>query len=339
MPAAHRPILQADPGIFSFEWGWIDDEPIWGELSLIAQAEGGRLYFSHAGDRTVKPTLRFEGAGHFLQAEHRTPLCTLSINDLSEHVTSYKFLDYANHVEVYYTPSRLGNYRELWRCNERRTRLRPAESKTFRALFNSPAYSIQAPYRDVDYIAVTAGGTKRSQDVAVAVTSYGGQADVAVTNNGASDLFLARLRLIGRPVLFGDQMKVEVEDTGALADRAGKITLAIQDNPYVQAESHARALAQVLLERTKAPRMEIQISDVDGMSWLEPGDLIRLTSYPPGIAIEGFVNGIHHVWSKDGYGMTLRLMRSSDLYPYDDIFIMGEHELGVAAANRGRFFV
>lgn len=333
IPSGYRPNLTADKSIYSIPWAYIDDENIWAELSWLAQAEGGRIYFSQATGNLV-----FENAAHLLSSPHDTSQATFAIGNWAELIAQHAYVDYKNHIEVYYTPYRLCPRQEIWTSADT-VIVKPGATETIKAVFNAPAYIVDTPIEDKDYIAVTAGSARISSEVSLVVVSYGGQASIAITNNSNYTAFFVRLRLMGRPVYAADQKKVEAEDATGIAERSGRRTLPIKSNPYIQTREHAQALANFLLDRYKVPRMTCQLRDLDGMPWLEVGDRVTVTEYNGELAADFFVQAITwHFSSERGMSMDLELLQADDLFPYTDYFVLGTSTLGSGSATQGRAF-
>jgi len=334
-PIDIRPTLVKDIGLFSIPWGWIDDENIWKELSLLAEAEGGRLYFSNTADNT----LIFENATHFLTgSDHTSPsVATFAISDYSSAGASLNYSNYWNHVIVEYTPYKRGPLQEVWSQQEV-LRIKPGETETVKALFNAPVYSLEGQVKNKDYIAVTAGGTRRSEDVTLTVTSYAQQGSIDVENTGDYTLFMVRNRLRGRPIYAGDTEKAEAKSTGSLIDQAGEVTKTITANHFIQTREHAQALADFLLERGHEPRSAPPIKDIDGMPWLQVGDRVTLTEEGGTSVGDFFVQQIPWSWSPSR-GMSMSpVCLPAGLFAYDNYFVLGTNTLGSGSATPGRAF-
>jgi len=139
-------------------------------------------------------------------------------------------------------------------------------------------------------------------------------------------------------VIGGDVEKCEAEDSGALATQAGKVTMRIHRNRYIQTREHAQALADFLLERGQEPRSAPPIKNIDGMPWLQVGDRVALTEQGGTSVGQFFVQQIPWSWAP-GAGMTMSpVCLPAGLFAYSDYFVMGTNTLGDGSATPGRAF-
>jgi hypothetical protein len=139
----------------------------------------------------------------------------------------------------------------------------------------------------VDYIAVTAGGQKKTSDVTVTFgTAYAQQRELSIENTGAVDLYMVRLRIMGYPIEKGDQESVDIwiDDAGTEHDSPDGVTVAggwrtleVSQNEYIQTREHARALARMLARRMYKPVMGLHLSNLAGRPWLEIGDRVGVS--------------------------------------------------------------
>ena len=340
LPVAIRPTLTADIGLFNLPWCWIDDENIWQEMSRLAEAEGGRIYFAPTDDNT----LLFENATHFLLSPHTGSVATFAITDWQQLVVPASFQNYWNHVIVDYTPYRLAPRQVLWQHTGEILAVKPGATETVTARFDKPAWVVDDPVGDVDMIAVTSGGTRLQfstddeEYITVNVTTWAQQAELEIINNLDMTAFFVRLRLMGRPVESGDTEQVEATASGDLVDKAGKRTKHITGNPYIQTKEHAQALADFMLERGQEVRKAPPLVNLDGMPWLEIGDRVTVTEQGSTSLGDFFVNQIPWKW-ESGKGMSMSpVCMPAGLFAYDDYFILGTNTLGSGSSLPGRAF-
>lgn len=355
IPASYRPTVAAgtlvmDRGSFTIPYAWVDDEGLWDELSKIAEAEGGRIYYTSGGGADVSGGLVFEGATHLLSGAHTTSVATFAVNDWTELSGAASWKDYKNHVEVHYLSYHVEHRQELWKATERH-RVPAGGSISVRAQFNTPAYSIVDPVAAKDYIGVSAGGKLKTDSLTVAITKYAQQALLTIANAAAIDVSLVRLKLRGYPIVADDSQKVSLllDDNGAIvsdpvstAVKAGWRTLTIKDNPYIQSREHADALARFLLDRYKAARMAVQLSNLDDMPWLEIGDRVTVTEAAGASVGAFFVQRLDWRYNPNpgsgGMSMDVSLLPADSLFAYSDYFVLGVNTLGSASASPGRYF-
>lgn len=337
--------LTKDIGLFSIPFFWGNGESAEELLSMIAEAEGGRAYYTPAGGVAVTSALVFENGGHLLG--HSASVDTLAVDDWERFAAHCRARDRKNHVSVTYTPLRIGHAMVLWKSPEIQ-RVPAGKTVNVNAAFRYPAAAVTTPAAAIDYVAVTAGGANRTTDLTLTVAdTFGQQADLTLENTGTADLYLVRLQLRGIPVVGGDQEKAEcwIDDAGAyVADPTtttpdgGWRTHEVKANPLVQTREHAQALARSTAQRLYLARMSVSLTGVDGRPWLEPGDRVTVTEVGGELNTAFFVMG--HAWHYGNAGLTsdLDLLPAAGLYAHDDYFILGTHTLGAASAAPGRYF-
>ena len=359
LPATQRQTIAGgtlvlDKGTYSIPYAWIDDEPLWGELIKIVEAEGGRLYYSPSGDSGTSSALVFENATHLLTVANTVPIFTTDeYTELSGGIGKSR-VEYKNAIEVWYYPQQVANERVVWASAEQ-FRVPAGATKTVKAEFDNAAWSVRDPVNDdhyKDFIVTTAGGATRVDAASITISLYDGatrrvwaqQAYIKVVNLLATDLYVRKLELRGRPVVQGKEQKVTlyraddgsiIEDPADDAPRAGWRTLTI-DNKYVQTREHADSLARFLLDRYSANRLTQRVSVAKAMPWLEVGDRVALTA-PGGLSAEYYIQALDWSWGKDNFPMTLDLLPTDNLFKYSDYFLMGTSVLG-NGAGKGRAF-
>jgi len=362
LPATQRPTVAAgtlvmDRGSFVIPFAWIDDEPLWGELTKIAEAEGGRIYWSASGNSSVSSKLIFENATHLLSSSNTKP--TFTKDDYTELTggVSQSRKEFKNAVEVWYYPQRIGHERIIWSSAEQ-YRIPANSSKVIKAEFDNAAWSVRDPVHNDDYqdfVATSAGGAQKCESTDITVSLYNSenvrqvwaqQAYITITNLLSQDLFLRKLELRGRPIITGKEQKVTyykkddgtiIEDPADDAPRAGWRMLTI-DNRYIQEREHAEALARLLLDRFSANRLVMKCNVIRCMPWLEVGDKVTVTG-PGGLSADYFVQRIDWNWGPGSFPMSLDLLPVTDFYKYTDYFLLGTSVLGDdSGGTGGRFF-
>jgi hypothetical protein len=320
LPADYQPAYLFDTGLFTLPYAWVDSEKVGREMQLLAETEGGCIRFRYDG------TLLFENAVHLLGGEHQTVQATFAVSDWVDLQVGYNPLDYRNHVEVTYTPTREGQTQEIWKAQEIK-RVRANSTTSMTAMFDRPVRNIVTPAADKDFVATTAGGIKKNSSVIIAITRYAQQAYIVIQNTGNVDLRMTWMSLRGRPILYGDEEKAEAADTSMAALRRGKRTHPIKDNLYIQDHDHAQALADYMLLRLQTPRMTVGIKNLDGMPWLEVFDRIEITEEAGDSLGEFFVGKIAWFYRRNGgFGMDIGAM-PADLFGSSSFFTLGTDPL------------
>jgi len=329
VPAGIRASTDFDRGLYPMMFSWLDDESIWAEMSRVAVAQGGMIWFEKDG------TLKFRDGSYFARTTSSEYTFTVA-RELRE---TWRPQDVWNHVIVKWGGGRVAAETEIWALPEPLSHpILPGESETIKARFRYPVYAVTTPVADTDYAATAYDGTDGTDDLSVTdgaggpPTTYAQRADPVLTNNGSKPLYLTKLRLRGWPVDFQDEQQVEVEDSTSI-DRYGRRTLEVRLT-YDQGKSQAEAIGDFLLARYKIPRATYQLR-VPARPWLEVGDRITVNVTKTGVNEDFFIVGLDTAFSvPSGYMHTYTLLRAADLLPYSDWFIVGTTALGTA----GRYF-
>lgn len=326
LPSARQPTADLDRGLYPLAFAWMDGESIWEELTSVAVAQGGLVWFGKDG------TLYFRD-GTF------PALNTASVETITEAIDGrvlYREGDIFNHIRVSWSSGRRERLTEVWRYNGCLGPIRPGASETVKASLGMLVSNLTAPAWDTDYKAVSATWEElESDDVTVAITKWSGQkAELTVTNNASASVYVPYLRLRGWPVDFQDEETVEEEDATSIG-LYGRRTLDVR-LLYVQGKGHAESVAKFLLARYKDPRATYQLT-IRALPWLEVGD--RITLNVPRKAIEVmdnadyFIIGLGQEFRPGDYIQTLMLLKASDILPYNDW-----HVVGTTAMGSGRWY-
>lgn len=338
-------------GLFSVPFVWACDENALRLLSQVAEAEGGRAYYSPSGDTTVTSGLVFENATHLLL--NQTPVATFSASNRARMQGASSVGDRKNHVRVTAQPLRVAQVQPVWEAPEGSYYVGPGESVQVTAKFNAPAQTLFDPERDNDYFGLSMAGrdvtdaqTGGVYDLTVSMTSWAQQAELTLANAGTRGLYVVGLRLRGRPVVADDEQSVDVwiGDDGteytsrpATTPRGGWRTREMS-NPLIQTEAHAWQIARMRAWREHAVPLGLRLAGLKGMSWLELADPVTVTG---GYGLNALyaVQRIGHSWSgEDSYRMDVDVLPLAGLYPYTDYFLLGTDTLGTGTASPGRFF-
>lgn len=331
-----------DPGAVLPEFQWLDDETIWDELAIIAEAQAGRVWFDKDGD------LHFEDSGHWVRGNTNSyddptvSQATITVASMADLSPTYDLDSVWNHVIVEYSPRYRGWEQPVYTASEILT-IAPSESgKEHRAQYHNPVLgALVTPEGETDYLAVTGGGEDITADVTITVANaYSGYAKLSMSNaNSDYTAYLTKLQLRGVPLLSDAPIKVERENATSIA-QYGRRTWTVRRNPYVQSEFHAIMLADFLLSRFKDPVQIIRLKGIPARPWLEPGDRITIQAALPGIDDPYLITEISWRYTPTQYSQDLTAIRVEDLFPYvpgpttKPYFIVGVTQYG----THGRLF-
>lgn len=334
IPAAVRP-PQVDEGIdksiFSLPFAWANDGSLMVEWSKLAEAEGGRVYCDHHG------RFMFENAVHLATGAHLSSQASFTVSSFAEMQSTYNRRDRARKVVVYYTRPRVGRMRDIWSAPYPHL-IKPGETRVIRAEFDTPAREVQIPLAEVDYWAMTYGGTNRTDQVSVDYTIWAQQALLSVTNNDSQELVLSLCKLRGYPIEYHDEESVclMVDSDGTVHEETDTITetnaglrpIEIRDNWYIQTPEHAHALAEFIAYRLRYPRQSLTLSNLAAMPWLETGDRVTVTERNGLLSADFYVQKIELTLRGGVLGMNLRLLAADGLFASTNYFRLGTDALG-----------
>ena len=330
---------QFDTGMMVTPYQWCDDESVWDEMGIVAEAQMGRIWFDKDGD------LHFDDGSHFIKPSSNsyddptTSQATFAVTSFKNLQPQVRYDLIYNHIVLEYQPRYIGQQQTVFSSGETVV-VRPSSSLTlgylpFNAEFRYPVYSVTTPVSGTDYVAVTAGGIDISSDISITMTSYASYADLHITNTNSDEYtaYLVQLDLRGYPLLTEESGKYEVSDATSIATH-GKRTLNIRNNPYIQSYRHAQAVGDFALARFKEPIQRIRISGVPARPWLEVGDRVTVTETLTGTSGDWFIEGMSWQFTGKDYPMSLDLVSAGDLFAYTNYFTIGTSTYG----TNGRLF-
>ncbi len=322
LPAADQPTVVADETLYPVPFIWLDDDHPVKDLGMLAEAQGGCIYFDYAGQ------LVSENATHLLRSPHATSQFTFDAGDYPNLRLQSEVQEKVSRVVVSYTPRYIAVVQEVWRLNQNsdeNVQLGAGEVRTITARFRQPVAAFVQPVRYTDFRAVYAGGGDASALVTIATmtNAKATKIDIPITNTASHAVYIT-LRLRGTPVLPREPVIVEVGDADATAYK-------LQDNPYVNSSGHAKARRDALQMALTNAKPLYTMPDCPCLPWLTLGD--RVTA-----------GGALGITAQDFYIMGLRgridtdYMNSFALVPapiYDIAapFIIGTSKLGAGAGS------
>jgi len=314
-----------DAGIYPLPFAWLDDESLVDEIWQAAEADCGLAYFDQLG------RLRFENALHWLS--HLSSVWTFNESHYGKVVPAISTDAVATKVTVEWSGRVIGSEIAVYTLDNAK-RIMPGATLTWQARFSNAVSEIYAPSVVKpfnDYTASGFGGDNLTADVTVTLSNISAQqCTVTVLNNNISKVALITfLQLRGLPLIGGP-----TEQESALAVPAPysfERVRSVRGNPYVQTQAQGQAAAGLLAVRGRRIRPVWRLSDVPGVPQLELGDRVSLYDQrnigpTPAACI---VIGISWEGSKErGFVQELDLIDYTDLWAYDDYYIIGVTALG-----------
>lgn len=323
-----------DVGAAQSEFQWLDDETIWDEIAIVAEAQAGRIWFDKDGD------LHFDDSTHWVKGnanawdDPTTYQATFTVASFADLEPVYDTDSIWNHIIVEYSPRYRGWEQPVYTASEIIT-VAPSESnKVHRAQFHNPVVSAITPVAETDYMACTGGGVDITDKVTVSMTAYGASAKLLISNSSTEyTAYLTTLQVRGTPLVSDAPIKYETEDATSIG-LYGRRTWTVRRNPYIQNEPHAKMVANFLLSRFKDPIQIIRLRKVPARPWLEPGDRILVTEASTGIDDEYLITDIDWQYRATSYTQEIAAIRVSDLFPevpasgYKPYFVVGTAKYG-----------
>lgn len=260
-------------GYYSFEqairapdWSWVAGEDGWAECLRLARAVGGQLYQRGDGVIVYRQPLTMIG----------TAVATYTESDYSADVREEGRTDsYATAISCAYTPRFV---RETQRI---------VEDTTYRVVGAGETLTIDLEPQWPIYSVVLDGGTLKADNIiatyfdgrlaaydastgfTTTTTVYGQRITIALTNHASLPLQISKITIDGRPVVAGE--------TGTVQVGSGTPAKNLEDNPFVQSQAHAKALATMALSFYGTVRPVRTITIVEAPARVV-GETINLTS-------------------------------------------------------------
>lgn len=302
--------LDLDHGIVRLPYAWLAHEPVWSELCLAAEAEGGRLYTNPEGQVVFDSAQTIVlGSGSIGQ---------LTVENFSEIHVSYDFDNHATVVIVEYFPKHVGHRAVVWEMDERPI-IPSGASRLFRCELDTPVKGLEEPaYK------FRAMGLDLTNDLVVSASQTGAShVVIGASNQSAFSGRLVELRLIGYPVIGAAAQFVSACTTAGI-EQWGKIAHDVTQNPYIQSWDQAYLLATLLVDRMEKPRRVYRATGLPGSPNVTLGGRMEIVETTTGTCRMSFITGVSWQLSQ-GYSMDLTLVETS-IYPVDEYFVIGQSQ-------------
>lgn len=331
--AGGAPGMTLDAGIMTIPHAWQDDESAWQEIALVAEAEGGRVYFDVSNGNLV-----FENGYH--DVSNTSVAENYVVGSFKNIDQGYDFGEVYNRVVIEYAAWVQGPRTVVYTADE--VWIIPAGTTgTFSVRLRSPCPvgMLYAPtYNSTDedrsdFYAASSGGVNISGNQTVTAvletldgTASAQNAKVTIVNaNATYDAYIQRFRLQGKPLVGSPTRRYEVKDAASIT-QYGERTLTIPTNQYIQDATHAQALADMLLARCKDPKKRAALP-IPGNPARRPGQRVNVIEAASGANLDCFIRGVNWGYGPGGYEMDLDLIQAS-VFTGTPYFIVGTSKYG-----------
>ena len=341
--------LTLDAGMFVVPFAWMDDESPIEECWNVASAAGGWFYADVWSES--QPAFVYRNAQHWVTAAIST---SAPDNELRRENGDYRQLQVKyDHSELYrdvtveWSARKVGSTDTVWEPEE--PIIVPASSsKTVTATFRTPVYDIET----LTYSAATSGGIDISGSVSHALgTEYAQRVDVTFTNAHATyAAILKNVVMTGKPIEGGPDGEITTESSHAhWADvTTGLKKRAIRSSLWVQTETHADVLSQMLADVHEAPAAVYTITGVLGDPQRKLGQKLRLyddTAFDTANE-KAYITSLDFSLGLTGYMQNITAIDSEVMYAYTEsdpgYFVIDTNRISInsgdAGSNRGRLF-
>lgn len=247
-------------GVDTIPYWWAGNRDAMTEMHSVSDSEFGLLWI--AADGTL--TFRRRPYQWFLSASHT--LTGLNINELN-FAQPWEVMRNVIQIRVY--PIEQRTKQILWK-SQGMLKVRSGKTITLNVKYNlrtgqdeqalamnvrAAALSIDNPAKTVDVIAsATEGGIgpDESTGLTITVTNKGEEGTIVITNNRAYTLWISRLQLKGRVIIFNNAVTVETDSSGSDPERSFVLDLPWQQN-VEKAQLYADYLSTFMMDPRAAP--------------------------------------------------------------------------------------
>lgn len=307
---------RVEKGYVMLPFAWMDDEPVWQELGLVAEVEGGRVYIDSEG------VLNFQDAAHTYFLSGSYPVLTCS--HFADLQPEYDWRSHYNVINVEYFGRDIGPHRVIYETPAAVV-VHPGETQRIVARLDTPAVYVDIPQPNVDYYALSRGGMDISSQVTLSTSVYAQRVVLEWTNNSDFTAFISGIQLTGLPVT-GIFAGVASASSASSVAKWGKLVWEFPENPYLQDVISAQYIADFLRDRLSTPQRIWTLRDLPGSLDFLPGKRVAVREERTGASVVGIITDAE--WKLGpGFSVDLRVA-APNLFTCSDYFKIDESEWG-----------
>lgn len=323
-----------DMGSNDIPYAWVDDENLWDELLLIAEAEGALFYFNKEGVPMFKRLTTF-----LERADSVTPVVELNEGNATLYSDGLSWRDCYNEVVVEWATRYRGMQAVIYTAPG--TIVVPPDTTIEEEIrYRYPVYQAIHPEYGEDYVPITSGARMvpaGPTGVETSFTSYGQKGILTIANRMVRHtLFVMDLQVRGFP-LIGDEAHQERFES-PLGIIPGEKVYEYRGNPYLQTPEQAYRLGGYLSDWLERP-IRLYTWRGPAIPWIEHLDRVTLKhnvmTPNPGTHADCYVVGISQTYGADGfYEQELLLLAVEHFFAHDDYFIVGSSEYKIEDSDK-----
>jgi hypothetical protein len=261
---------------------WFNDADAWSEISKIAEAEQGRIYFDECGKFCFKNKYSL-----IVDTDSKTSQVTITGTTLGK---DYDLIENIEDVFNYITVESKGRTKDaaitdLWTyggapegvVND----VPPGGTIEIWAELDNPCQreDFVTPVATTDYVANTikdGTGQDLTSSISIVVTLFSQKVLFTITNSSSvAGCFLTTLKIRGKAIREQATIKGLAEDTTSQG-QYGKRMLSVS-NDYIITQAQANNLAGYYLQQYKDPVPKVEGLSIKPIPYLQLGDRITLT--------------------------------------------------------------
>lgn len=315
-----------DPGLYNI-LPYYNDRSAMAVLWDIAKSAGGFLFTDRLGE------FKYYNAAHFSGS---TSLGIFDRDDFGLVNMSYPDINLAKKVTVVGNFYKLGTDGTLFEAENTYTIL-PNGNLDIEFDLADPAYSIGS----ITYDALSLSGTDISADISLSYDFTVEKAILSFVSTNAGYCIISNLTVTGVPLVTESFKVSKISSDSFWSDRVGSNLETSVNQTYIQSESIATTIAQLILNAQQLPNCALQIQDFIYASPLELLDVItivdnNLITDATNIAI----TDLEYSFSSSGARCNIKGIDLTNIYPYltDGYFILGTNKLGNTDPLKERLF-
>lgn len=247
-------------GSDTIPYWWAGNRDAMSEMQSVNDSEFGLLWIAADG------TLTFRRRPYQWQLSASHTLTGDTINELN-FAQPWEVMRNVIQIRVYPVETRTKQI--LWK-SQSPIKLRAGKTITLNVKYNlrtgqdeqavamnvrAAAVSVEGPVKTVDVIATaTEGGIgpDESTGLTINVTNKGEEGQIVITNNRAYTLWISRLQLKGRVIIFNNAVTVETDSSGSNPERSFVLDVPWQQN-VEKAQLYADYLSTFMMDPRAAP--------------------------------------------------------------------------------------